>query len=327
VLLGLTDRGQKPRGTDAEGFAIAIDVGYETSSATISDQDQSNAHRDGGALVRRRRAGGCLVTYVVVLGCGPSAAADTDQPELVRRLDTSDEWIVQRTGIRQRQSQPMASSLASGDQRRAGSTRACGIDAQSIDLIVLATSTRTTPFPPPRSRCRTGSASIMARAFDLQACAPVRVRARHRRQFPARRQLPARVVIGAETFFRESSTGGGSRHLRAVRRRAGAIVLEAQEAPARPPTAVLTTICVRRTAQVETLCRWRTVLDQGRRFLRMEGREVFKHASMITDVIRRCLQRHRPQRRRYRLVSCRIRPTSESSTRQRTSFICAQKSY
>src|SRR5213076_3466677 len=69
-------------------------------------QDQSDAQsRRQHAPLGADRAGGCLVTAIrsVVLGCGSYLPRQIlTNAELAARIDTSDEWIVQRTGIRQR---------------------------------------------------------------------------------------------------------------------------------------------------------------------------------------------------------------------------------
>ena len=85
----------------------------------------------------------------VVLGCGsylPSRVLSN--AELSRMVDTSDEWITQRTGIRERHiaaEGETTSDMAIAAAR--GALAATGMDAQSIDLIVLATSTPDNTFP------------------------------------------------------------------------------------------------------------------------------------------------------------------------------------
>src|SRR5438876_9028645 len=85
----------------------------------------------------------------VVLGCGsylPSRVLTND--ELARTIDTSDEWIVQRTGIHERRiaaAGELTSDLALNAARAA--LAAAKLDAQAIDLIVLATSTPDNTFP------------------------------------------------------------------------------------------------------------------------------------------------------------------------------------
>ena len=85
----------------------------------------------------------------VVLGCGSYLPQQIlTNAELAARIDTSDEWIVQRTGIKQRHiaaEGEFTSHLAINAARAALAD--AGIDAQSIDLIVLATSTPDNTFP------------------------------------------------------------------------------------------------------------------------------------------------------------------------------------
>ena len=85
----------------------------------------------------------------VALGCGSYLPQRIlTNAELATRLDTSDEWIVQRTGIKQRHiaaEGEFTSHLAIGAARAA--LEHAGVDAQSIDLIVLATSTPDNTFP------------------------------------------------------------------------------------------------------------------------------------------------------------------------------------
>ena len=85
----------------------------------------------------------------VVLGCGSYLPQRIlTNAELAARIDTSDEWIVQRTGIRQRHiaAEGECTSHLALNAARAALADA-GIDAQSIDLIVLATSTPDNTFP------------------------------------------------------------------------------------------------------------------------------------------------------------------------------------
>ena len=96
----------------------------------------------------------------VVLGCGsylPSRVLSN--AELSGMVDTSDEWIMQRTGIRERRiaaKGETTSDMALAAARAA--LTAAGLDAQSIDLIVLATSTPDNTFPRPRSPSKPVSA-------------------------------------------------------------------------------------------------------------------------------------------------------------------------
>ena len=107
----------------------------------------------------------------VVLGCGSYLPGRVlTNAELSRMVDTSDEWIVQRTGIRQRHiaaADEVTSDLALSAARAA--LTAAGIDAHSIDLIVLATSTPDNTFPASAVTVQAGLGIHHGAAFDLQA--------------------------------------------------------------------------------------------------------------------------------------------------------------
>ena len=106
-----------------------------------------------------------------MLGCGcylPERVVTND--ELAKTVDTSDEWIVQRTGIHERRiaaTGELTSDLASRRRRRRSqrprSRRA------SIDLIVLATSTPDQTFPASAVSVQAGLGITHGAAFDLQA--------------------------------------------------------------------------------------------------------------------------------------------------------------
>src|SRR6185312_5372434 len=120
-----------------------------------------------------RRAGGCFVTTIrsVVLGCGSYLPKQIlTNAELAAKVDTSDEWIVQRTGIRQRHiaaDGEFTSHLAI--QAAQAALANAGVDAQSIDLIVLATSTPDNTFPATAVAVQSGLGINHGAAFDLQA--------------------------------------------------------------------------------------------------------------------------------------------------------------
>src|SRR5260370_27462814 len=90
-----------------------------------------------------------MVPRAVVLGCGaylPARIVTND--ELATRVDTSDEWIRQRTGITQRHI--AADGELTSDLAFAAAVRAlehAGVGASDLDLIVLATSTPDETFP------------------------------------------------------------------------------------------------------------------------------------------------------------------------------------
>ncbi|UPA25573.1 beta-ketoacyl-ACP synthase III [Shinella oryzae] len=209
--------------------------------------------------------------------------------ELEKTVDTSDEWIVQRTGIRQRYIAGEGETTASlGEVAGRAALDKAGLTAADIDVIIVATSTPDNTFPATAVNIQNRLGMHHGFAFDVQAVCSGFVYAVTTADAYIRGGLARRVlVIGAETFSRildwtDRTTcvlfGDG----------AGAIVLEAQEgAGTTADRGVL-------TAQLRSdgAHRDKLYVDGGPSttgtvgHLRMEGREVFKHAvGMITDVI------------------------------------------
>jgi 3-oxoacyl-[acyl-carrier-protein] synthase-3 len=107
----------------------------------------------------------------VVLGCGAYLPERVmTNAELATRVDTSDEWIVQRTGIRERRIAADGEFTSHLGIKAAQAALAhAGIDAQSIDLIVLATSTPDNTFPASAVAIQNALGIHHGAAFDLQA--------------------------------------------------------------------------------------------------------------------------------------------------------------
>ena len=128
----------------------------------------------------------------VVLGCGsylPERVLSNE--ELAASVETSDEWIVQRTGIRQRHiaaDGEVTSDLAIHAAKAA--LAAAHVDAQSIDLIVLATSTPDNTFPATAVSVQAGLGITRGAAFDLQAVCSGFVYAHRGRRRPAAHRRP-----------------------------------------------------------------------------------------------------------------------------------------
>ncbi|WP_026612557.1 beta-ketoacyl-ACP synthase III [Ensifer aridi] len=209
--------------------------------------------------------------------------------EMEAKVDTSDEWIVQRTGIRQRYIAGEGETTASlGEAAARAALRGADLTADDLDLIIVATSTPDNTFPATAVNIQNRLGMRHGAAFDMQAVCSGFVYAVATADAYIRGGLARRaLVIGAETFSRildwsDRTTcvlfGDG----------AGAIILEAQQGEGtNADRGVL-------TAQLRSdgIHGDKLYVDGGPSttgtvgHLRMEGREVFKHAvGMITDVI------------------------------------------
>jgi 3-oxoacyl-[acyl-carrier-protein] synthase-3 len=162
--------------------------------------------------------------------------------ELSRLVDTSDEWIVERTGIRERRiaaEGEKTSDLAIAAARRA--LESAGAEAREVDLIIVATATPDLTFPATAARVQAGLGVGAAAAFDLQAvCSGFIFGLATADNFLRMGQARTALVIGAETFsrimdWRDRTTcvlfGDG----------AGAVVLRAQDEHDEAPRGVLST--------------------------------------------------------------------------------------
>ena len=226
----------------------------------------------------------------VVLGCGSYLPERIlTNAELASRIDTSDEWIVQRTGIRERHiaaEGEFTSHLAIKAARAA--LHHARLDAQSIDLIVLATSTPDNTFPATAVAVQEGLGINHGAAFDLQAvCSGFVFALATADNFLRAGTYKRALVIGAETFSRILDwTDRGTCVL--FGDGAGAVVLEAQTEQGKSSDRGVLTTHLRSDGRHKS----KLYVDGGPSstqtvgLLRMEGREVFKHAvGMITDVI------------------------------------------
>jgi 3-oxoacyl-[acyl-carrier-protein] synthase-3 len=140
-----------------------------------------------------------------ILGCGGYLPAHVvTNADLAKTLDTSHEWIVQRTGIRQRHvAAPgeKTSDLALNAARKA--LAAAKVGAEEIDLIVLATSTPDNTFPATAARVQAALGMKRGAAFDVQAvCSGFVYALATADNFVRAGQAKTALVIGAETFSR-----------------------------------------------------------------------------------------------------------------------------
>lgn len=217
----------------------------------------------------------------VITGTGSALPARrVSNAEMAEMVDTTDEWIVERTGIRFRHiAGPQETTATLARDAATVALVSAGVDAQDIDLIVLATATPDQTFPSSATKVQAMLGIDDCVAFDVAAVCSgflyaVQVADSMLRAGAHRRAL----VIGAETFSRildwEDRTtcvlfGDG----------AGAIVLEAQESEADEGRGIL-------ASRLHADGRHNDLLyvDGGPSTtgtvgkLRMKGREVFRHA-------------------------------------------------
>ena len=224
-----------------------------------------------------------------VLGTGsylPARVVTND--DMAKIVDTSDEWIVQRTGIEARRFAAEGETTADLAVHAARAALGdAGLTADDIDLIVLATATPDYTFPATATVVQERLGIWRGAAFDVSAVCSGFVYALSVADNGLRLgQFERALVIGAETFsrildFTDRTTcvlfGDG----------AGAVVLEAQAGDGEGARGVLTT-----HLRSDGRHRDKLFVDGGvsrtqtAGVLKMEGREVFKHAvGMITDVI------------------------------------------
>ncbi len=210
--------------------------------------------------------------------------------EMALKVDTTDDWIVQRTGITQRHlagEGETTAALACNAARAALADARCQPD--DIDLIVVATSTPDYTFPATATQVQAMLGIRHGVAFDLQAvCSGFVFALATAEKFLLSGSHARALVIGAETFSRlldwtDRTTcvlfGDG----------AGALVLEAEDGgPALDRGGVVTTHLRSDGAHREKL-----YVDGGPSstgtvgHLRMQGRDVFRHAvGMVEDVVR-----------------------------------------
>ena len=228
----------------------------------------------------------------VIIGSGSALPAQcVTNAEMAQRVDTTDEWIVERTGIRQRyiaSEGETTSSLATEAAKQA--LQDAGVDASEIGLIILATATPDHTFPATATQVQANLGCGGGVAFDVAAVCSGFLYALGTADSLLRTGMAKKaLVIGAETFSRildwEDRTtcvlfGDG----------AGAVVLEAQEVAADGP-GILATRLHADGAHKDLL-----YVDGGPATtgtvgkLRMKGREVFRHAVVnLADVLREVL--------------------------------------
>ncbi len=204
-----------------------------------------------------------------------------ENAEFEARIETSDEWIRSRSGIERRHfaaEDEKTSDLAIAAAKMA--LENAGVDATSIDALIVATATPDQTFPSTATRVQTAIGMSGGFAFDIQAvCAGFIYGLSNANALIVSGQARRVLLIGAETFSRimdwEDRTtsvlfGDG----------AGALVLEAQEGEGEPEDRGVLATNIYSDGQYNDLL----YVDGGvsttqtTGVLKMQGREVFRHA-------------------------------------------------
>ncbi len=230
----------------------------------------------------------------VVRGCGaylPENVLTND--DLSARLDTSDEWIRERTGIRERHiaaDDEKTSDLAAHAARAA--LKAAALKASDIDLVIVATTTPDLTFPSTAAIVQAKLGIEQGAAFDIQAvCTGFIYALSTAEKFLTAGQHNRALVIGAETFSRildwtDRSTcvlfGDG----------AGAFVLEAQDEDAAAGRGVMNSYLRSDGRMADLLYVDGGVSStQSTGHVRMQGNKVFREAVLrISEAMERVVE-------------------------------------
>ncbi len=226
----------------------------------------------------------------VVAGIGSFLPArKVSNADLEKMVDTTDDWIVQRTGIRNRHIAGEGETTSVLATHAANAALAdAGLTGNDIDLLIVATSTPDYTFPSTATQVQAAIGMLHGAAFDVQAvCSGFVFAMATADKFLMSGSHRRALVIGAETFSRlldwnDRTTcvlfGDG----------AGAVVLEAREGAGTIKDRGMLTTHLRSDGRH----REKLYVDGGPSttgtvgHLRMSGRDVFRHAvSMVTDVM------------------------------------------
>ncbi|NVJ92475.1 MAG: ketoacyl-ACP synthase III [Methylocystaceae bacterium] len=228
-----------------------------------------------------------------ILGCGSYLPENiVTNEELAKTVDTSDEWIVARTGIKQRHI-ANEGELTSDLARKAAlkAIEHAGIDVQDIDLIIMGTTTPDNTFPSTATKIQAQLGLTHGFAMDVQAvCSGFMFALATADNFLKAGQGKTALVIGAETFSRlldwEDRTtcvlfGDG----------AGAVILRAEESDGESAGILSTHLHSDGQHQDILMVDGGPSSTQSTGHVRMAGKEVFRHAVVnLAEVVKEALE-------------------------------------
>jgi 3-oxoacyl-[acyl-carrier-protein] synthase-3 len=207
--------------------------------------------------------------------------------EIAQMVDTNDEWIQSRTGIRQRRiAAPDESTATLATEAALKALEVAGLVPAEVDLIVVSTSSPEHLFPSTASLVQDRIGAVKAGAFDLSAaCTGFIVALNMAAQAIRTGSIRNAIVIGAETLSRLTNWedrntcvlfGDG----------AGAFVLQASDQPGGVLSAVMRSdgsgadLLILPGGGSKLPASPQTVAD-GLHFIQMKGREVFRFATRV----------------------------------------------
>lgn len=226
-----------------------------------------------------------MATYAAITGWGMAVPDQVvTNADLEKRIDTSDEWIRTRTGIRERRvvgPNEYTSTLATRAGREA--LERAGVNPAEIDLVILATCTPDRPFPATACTVQSNLGLRNAGAFDLGAACSGFVYGISVATGMIRSGMHRKVLLVAADIFTHYINWNDRNTCILFGDGAGAVVLEATD----QPYGLLSSVMgawgegedlmaveaggTRLPATPETL-------DKGQQYVYMQGREIFKHA-------------------------------------------------
>lgn len=218
--------------------------------------------------------------------------------DLEKLVDTTDEWILTRTGIRERHiARPDETTSMMGAEAARRALASAGVAAEQVDLIVVATITPDMGFPNTACFVQAAIGAKNAFCFDLEAaCSGFVYALELAKQYVATGAAETVLVIGAEkissiTDWKDRTLcvlfgdGAGAAVVQSHPERRGLISSVMRSDGTLSDLLMLPGGGSKHPASVETIA-------AGLHYMKMDGREVFKHAvTRMTDVARKALEK------------------------------------